>query len=346
MAEKKRVTIKDIAREVGVSAHSVSLALNNQGRISQPVRQKILETADRMNYRPNILARGLAQGRTYLLGFICPAIHESFFASILSGIEEKCTRKGYDVILGNAFGRDIKTEADALARIRDRKVDGIIAVPDPRAYSVYEPLVKEGIPFVQIMTRIPGLNAPTLSVDNELGGYIATRHLIELGHTNIGFIDTDIPFYEEISRRQQGFTRALLSLEKPVDLEKLSVTCGNLIDIDCARESAKKMLMNNKKITAVFAPTDHAAIGTINACLELGKRVPEDISVIGFDDIDLAHYQIMRPLTTISQPKQEQGHVAFEMIEQLIKGEQIENKVIKPTLIERTTTARRSDLSS
>ncbi|MBN2655520.1 MAG: LacI family DNA-binding transcriptional regulator [Spirochaetales bacterium] len=340
MGERKRVTIKDIAREVGVSAHSVSLALNNQGRISEPVRKKILETADRMNYRPNILARGLVQGRTYLLGFICPAIHESFFASILSGVEEKCSRKGYDVILGNAFGRDIKTESDALSRILDRKVDGIIAAPDPRAYSVYEPLVSEGIPFVQIMTRIPGLNAPSLSVDNEYGGYIAARHLIELGHSNIGFINTDLPFYEEISQRYKGYTRALLSLEQSVNPQQLSVACENLIDIEQSKEAAKKLLMENRSISAVFAPTDHAAIGVVNACLELGKRVPEDISVIGFDDIDLAHYQIMRPLTTISQPKQEQGYLAFEMIEQLISGEKISDRIIKPELITRTTTAK------
>lgn len=339
MQEKaKRTTIKDIAKKVNVSPRSVSLALNNEGRLSKSTRELILKVAQEMNYQPNIMAKGLVNQKTYMIGVVLPYLTNSFFINIISDIEERCLADGYDILLGNSSS-SIKSEKGSIRRMVDRQVDGIICCPDPRYFEFYTKLLETNIPLIQIMTHIKGMEVSSVLVDDEEGGFIATNHLLDLGHENIGFISYDKDYYEEIQLRKQGYRRALVKRGISLDLEKYEIVSD--LSAAGAYEAASAQIRNNSAMTAIYASTDLAAIGVIQACLDAGKRVPEDISVIGYDDIDLAKLQIGYPLTTIAQPKDLIGNIAFTMLKDLMQGKKTESVLLKPKLVVRRTTAAR-----
>ena len=335
----KRVTIKDIAKEAGVSPRSVSLVLNNAGRISKATRERVLKIAHDLNYQPNILARGLVNGRTYLIGVVFPYLTNSFFTSIISKIEEYSMSDGFDIILGNSSS-SLELERGAIQRMVNRKVDGIICCPDPRYYEFYSKLAETGLPMIQIMTHIKHANSHSVLVDDENGGYLATKHLIDLGHSNIGYISYTEDYYQEIVLRNSGYRRALIEKGISLDLEKYEVQSD--LSFNGGYNAAKELLARDRQVSAIFAPTDLAALGAVKACLDSGRKVPEDISVVGYDDIDLAKYQIQYPLTTIAQPKDVIGTIAYSMLKKLIAGNKIESVVLKPELVIRKTTAPRA----
>jgi DNA-binding LacI/PurR family transcriptional regulator len=333
----KAATIKDIARAVGVSPRSVSAALNNSGRVSPATKERILTVAKEMNYSPNVLARGLVQHRTYLLGALFPYASVSFFNEIISGIEKECSLRGYDLLLGNASLIDEREEPRALMRLVNRNVDGILCAPDPRAYQLFGRFADRSLPLVQVMTRVQGLNLPFVGVDNDAGGYMAARHLLDLGHERIGFLQTDRSWYAEIHDRRAGYLRALLEAGVKIDVARYTVTSD--LSIEGGYRAMRTLLARAPDVQAVFAPTDYAAIGAIRACMEAGRRVPEQCSVVGYDDLELARRQIVYPLTTVAQPKQEIGTIAFQLFEQAADGETPEPVLKRPSLVVRETTA-------
>ncbi len=335
----RATTIKDIARAVGVSPRSVSLAINNQGRLSAETRERILRVARQMDYHPNVLARGLVKSRTYLLGVVVPYLTSSFFSDIISGIEEESIEHHYDLLLGNA-SRSLETEKGAIQRMVNRKVDGIICCPDPRFYEFYQGLITTGIPLLEIMTHVKGTQAVSILVDDLYGGHAATAHLLDLGHRNIGFLRYNAEFYEEIRLRNEGYRQALIERGVSLDLSRYEVASD--LTRDGAYQAARTLLERNPEMTAIFAPTDLSAIGAIAACLDAGRRVPADVSVVGYDDVEFARYQAQFPLTTISQPKQEVGRLAFRMVHRLIEGETVASVTMLPSLIVRATTSRRA----
>ncbi|MBL7006490.1 MAG: LacI family DNA-binding transcriptional regulator [Spirochaetia bacterium] len=335
---QNRITIKDIAKRANVSPRSVSLALNNEGRLSSATRENILKIAKEMDYQPNILARGLVNQKTYMIGVVLPYLTNSFFTNIISDIEERCLADGYDILLGNSSST-IKSEKGSIERMVNRRVDGIICCPDPRYFEFYNKLLGTGIPLIQIMTHIKGIDAKSLLVDDEEGGFLATNHLLELGHEKIGFVSFHEDYYEEIQLRGQGFRRALVKNGISLDLERFEMPSD--LTIKGGYDAAVKLLQKNPDITAIFSSTDLAALGVIEACLDVGKRVPEDISVVGYDDIDFASLQIRYPLTTIAQPKDQIGALAFEMLKSLIAGNQPESILLKPELVVRKTTGQK-----
>ncbi len=336
MVHSKRVTLKDIAEAVGVSSRAVSYALNDTGRLSAELRRRIRRVAGEMNYQPNIMARGLVQKKTYLLGALFPYVRVSFFNEIISGIERSCTDHGYDLLLGNASFLHTPDESHALSRLMNRNVDGILCAPDPRAYALFRPFVEGRLPVVQVMTRVPDLGLPFVGVDNEYGGYVATRHLIELGHRRIAFLASNRSWYAEINDRYGGYVRALLEAGVRMDLERYRATCD--LTLEGAMRATGDLLSGAPETTAIFAPTDHAAIGAIRACLEAGLSVPEDCSVVGYDDLELAELQIGYPLTTIAQPKERVGVLAFDLFRRALEGKPVESILLRPELVLRRTT--------
>ncbi|MFW5785675.1 MAG: LacI family DNA-binding transcriptional regulator [bacterium] len=336
-ARPKAATIKDIALTVGVSPRSVSAALNNSGRVSPATRERILTVAKEMNYRPNILARGLVQNRTYLLGAVFPYASVSFFNEIISGIEKECSLHGYDLLLGNASLIDEHEEPHALMRLVNRNVDGILCSPDPRAYRLFSRFVDESLPLIQVMTRVQGLDLPYVGVDNEAGGYVAARHLLDLGHERVGFLHTNRSWYAEINDRHAGYVRALLEAGVRIDLSKYMVPCD--LSIDGGYSATRLLLERAPEVQAIFAPTDYAAIGAIRACVDAGRSVPEECSVVGYDDLELARRQIVYPLTTVAQPKQEIGSIAFQLFQRVVAGEEVAPVLKAPSLVVRRTTS-------
>ena len=334
--EEHRTTLKDIDEVVGVSTRAVSAALNGTGRVSAELRERIQAVARQMKYRPNLQARGLVQQRSYLLGTVFPYANVSFFNDIISGIEERCTQAGYDMLLGNANLLHEKDEKRALSRMIGRGVDGIICAPDYREIDLFSQLEEHGPPTIQVMTRIPQSGLPFIGVDNTYGGYLATKHLLELGHTRIGFLASSRVHYSEIEDRYAGFLRALV--EKGVQLDIEAHTTKTELTVAGGYEATKVLLKRNPGVTAIFATTDYAAIGSVRAIIELGLRVPEDISVIGYDNLSIAEHQIIHSLSTIAQPKREIGIQAFDMLEAVLSGKQPEDLIMKPSLVIRATT--------
>ena len=257
-----------------------------------------------------------------------------FSPAIINGIEEKCVKDGFDIILGNSSSAS-QAEKGVIKRMVNRRVDGIICCPDPRYYEFYKELRETEIPLIQIMTHVKGINATSLLIDDEWGGYLATRHLIGFGHEKIGFLSYKEDYYEEIQLRRQGYMRALIEAGLSLDLTRFTEPSD--LTIKGGYTAAEKLLERNSSLTAIFAATDIAAIGAIQACLDKRKRVPEDISIVGYDDIDLAEYQISYPLTTVAQPKETIGEMAFDMLRQLIKSEQVTSLQLKPKLVIRKT---------
>jgi DNA-binding LacI/PurR family transcriptional regulator len=334
--EEHRTTLKDIAAVVGVSARAVSAALNGTGRISQEMRERIQEVARQMHYRPNLQARGLVQQRTYLLGTVFPYANVSFFNDIISGIEERCTQAGYDMLLGNANLLHEKDEERALSRMIHRGVDGIICAPDYREIDLFKQIEQHGPPTIQVMTRIDQSGLPFVGVDNVFGGYLATKHLLDLGHSKIGFLASSRVHYSEIEDRYAGFLRALV--EQGIQLDVSSFTVKSELTVEGGYVATNRLLDQNHDITAIFASTDYAAVGSLRAILERGLRVPADISVIGYDNLSIAEHQSLHPLTTIAQPKREIGIKAFDMLEAVLAGHAQEDIIMKPSLKVRSTT--------
>lgn len=333
----KRSTLKDIASRVGVSPRAVSSALNGTGRVSQATQEKIRQVAKELNYRPNAAARSLVQNRTYLLGALFPYANVSFFNDIISGIEEKCNEFEYDMLLGNANLLDEKDERPALMRMINRGVDGILCAPDYREIELFRSLESQGTPTVQVMTRIEQSSLPYIGVDNTRGGYLATKHLLELGHEKIGFLKSNRLHYSEIEDRYAGYMKALIQAGDRLDIDEYSQSCEQTVQ--GGYEATKQLLKRRPDVTALVSPTDYAAIGSLRACLEAGKRIPGDISVIGYDDLSIANNQIIYPLTTVAQPKREIGLQAFDMLKKRMEGSDTENRILEPRLVIRETTA-------
>jgi DNA-binding LacI/PurR family transcriptional regulator len=341
-----RTRLKDIARIAEVSIRTVSLALNGEGRMKTETRNRIVSLADKLEYRPNMAARGLRMRKTFLIGAVFPYLNVSFFNRIIGGIEERCFEKKFDLLISRPPESEIPANrgafsAGTLDRLVSRKVDGIIASPNPAVYTPFRTIVDAGIPLLQVMTRVPGLSAPFIGVDNELGGRLATQHLIDLGHHAIGFLSSSYKNYIEIQDRYRGFLKALIANGVHADPERISVEAGTLLDVGAARAGTEKLLGGMPELTAIFAPTDYAAVGAIQACLAMGKRVPEDVSVIGYDDVEIAFHQITHPLSTIAQPKEELGKMAFDALFELMATGSAADRLIEPELIVRSTTGKR-----
>lgn len=331
-----RTTLKDIAQVVGLSPRAVSGALNGTGRVSEALKERIFQVAKQLNYRPNVMARALVQKKTYLLGAIFPYANVSFFNDIISGIEERCSASAYDMLLGNANLLDEADERPAFMRIIDRGVDGILCSPDYREAALFHQIEKEGPPTVQVMTRIIGSSLPFIGVDNKKGGTIATAYLISLGHRNIGFIHSSKPHYAEIEDRYAGYLRTLI--QNGIQLDSETYTVYGTLTVAGGYTAVSQLITRCPQLTAIFVPADYAAIGAVRACIDAGLRIPQDISIIGFDDLSIAEHQIVYPLTTVAQPKREIGITAFDMLIKLINHTPVENKEVTPELKIRSTT--------
>lgn len=330
----QKVIMKDIAEYAGVSIRTVSLAIKGEGRISEKTRNKILKLANDLNYRPNIMAKGLVNQSTYLLGAIFPFVSESYYGNVLSAIEESCKKNFYDLLLNNSRNNP-EFEKAAIERLLDRKVDGIISYPDYRCYEAYQKVIQENIPLVQINYPLPGINASSVTVDLEKGAFKAVSYLIELGHRNIGHIG----YYGEHSimkHRVDGYRKALFRHSLFIDLEKYEETSG--ISFEAGHTSMIRLLKRCPELTAVFAATDNTALGAISGCLEMGKKVPEDISIIGCTDMDYLKYIPQYQLTTVSLPKEEIGYAAFELFMKQKNKEKASSILLEPELIIRKTT--------
>jgi DNA-binding LacI/PurR family transcriptional regulator len=333
---RSRPTIKDVAARAGVSRQTVSRVINRKGEVSDATRDRVLATIEELGYRPNAAARSMVVGRTCTLGCISPSLTDYTFAHIIDSAQAEARRLGYFVLTGSApTVEDVEPLLEEMLR---RQVDGLMVL-NPRAderYRYFLPLIEKDMAVLYLNSTPRGEPVSSVHCDDRQGGYEATRYLVELGHR---FIATILgPSNEEASAdRLAGYRQALA--EADLTCEPDCVVRGNW-SATSGYEAMRHLLAVPREFTAVFCQNDQMAIGAIRALREAGRRLPDDVSIIGFDDIPLASY-FDPPLTTLRQPMRETGERAVQVLVETIQDpdrtpEQI---VIPARLLERASCA-------
>lgn len=302
------VTIRDVAMRAGVSPTTVSHVINATRPVSEGVRARVEAAMTELGFQPNALARSLRRKRTHTLGMIVPDSANPFFAEVGRGIEDTSFAAGYSVMLCNSDG-DARRELLYIDLLIQKQVDGVLLVPTGDQGELAAALQLRNIPVVVLDRDVPGAAIDRIHIDNVAGGYLATRHLIDLGHRRIGYIGGP-PHLSPVPGRSTGYRQALQEAGLPLDAELIAF--GNFRDTG-GYEGAQTLLALPNPPTAIFAGNDLMAIGALAAAREHGIRVPDGLSIIGFDDIHLARY-VNPPLTTVAQPKYELGVIAAELL--------------------------------
>jgi DNA-binding LacI/PurR family transcriptional regulator len=326
-------TIRDVARAARVSIATVSRALNHaRYGVRAPVRQRVLKIAAALDYRPNALARGLLRHRTQTLGLLITDIANSFFAEITRGVADTCRQHGYSLLIGNT-DRNPATRDEYVDVLREKRVDGVLVMaggtPGPQPFDA---LARQGIPVV-VIGRFEA-PVPALRVDNVRGGRMAATHLLQLGHRQIGII---LGFRDSTTSADmlKGHRQAFAEHGLPVRRDW--VVYGDA-RAATGLELADRLLRGRPRPTALLTVNDQTAIGAIRAALNLGLRVPGDVSVVGFDGIQLASFT-SPALTTLRLPLHQMGVRAAEMLLRLGRGETVDKEVwVVPELTVREST--------
>lgn len=316
------VTIRDIARAAGVSKAAVSYVINGKPGVGEETRRKILRIMEEMKFHPNAMARGLAGRSTGMLGLVIPDITDMFYASIIRGVEAKANDFGYTLTLCTTHGRREKEES-VVDVFTSGRVDGVILMTYYLDGEYFNELKGRGIPFVTIDNPPPDESIYSIMVDNEEAGYRATDYLARLGHRRIAFIHGPEDSVSS-GKRFRGYLRALE--DHGIPFCEGFVGRGDFLKAG-GYTAAKALLALDTRPTAVFAANDQMAIGALGAASDWGMRVPEDVSIIGVDDIEAAAL-VKPPLTTLRQPTYEMGSMAVEILLSLIRGEEPEPRRI------------------
>jgi LacI family repressor for deo operon, udp, cdd, tsx, nupC, and nupG len=315
------VRIADVAKMANVSTATVSRVISNAGTVKQETADKVLEAINKLNYKPNMLARQLRRLETKTIIVIIPDITNTFFSNVLRGIESVATEYAYQVLLGDAQNI-VERESSYLAVLGEKKADGVILLTARTDQRALEEISKE-FPVVLACEYFEGSNLPTVSIDNISSARKATEHLISLNHKRIGHISG--PLKVVVGRdRLKGFNQAMA--QHGLFVDPLLVQEGDF-SYASGINLMKKLLTLEVPPTAVFAANDEMAMGAIKAAKSKGFKVPEDLSVVGFDDIKFA--SIFEPaLTTIAQPTFDIGKKAMELLLKLINNKELEKNQI------------------
>jgi len=330
------VTIRDVAALAGVSHQTVSRVINNSERVSPGTRTRVEKAIKELGYRPNAIARSMAKGHTHTLGCISPNFTDYSFASIIESAQVEARRQGFFVLTGSA--PTVDEIQPLLDEMLNRRVDGLLVLNprDDERYRYLLPLVKEGIPLVYLKNSPIGEAVSSVVCDDKNGGYQAVHFLVGLGHTSIATILG--PENEECTLdRLEGYRQALK--EAGIEPEKKMVAVGDWT-AKSGEYAVQQLLETKQSFSAIFAQNDRMAVGAIRALRETGLRIPQDISIIGYDDIPLASY-FDPPLTTIQQPMDEFGrHGAQLLIEAVQNPKYIPKQVrLNVQLIKRSSCA-------
>lgn len=327
-------TIREVAKRAGVSYATVSHVINDTRFVSQATRDRVLAAMDELNYRPNALARSLRKGKTNTIGLILPDSANPFFAEIGRSVEDSAFNLGYSVILCNTERNPHREQlyVDVLSK---KQVDGIIFVATGEQVDSLNFLLSQEVPVVLIDRDLPNSEVDAVLTDNQQGGYLATQHLIELGHRRIACI-AGPSHITPSAERVIGYKQALEEAGLPFD-ETLVVRGDH--HPGSGHHITSALLDLNPRPTAIFALNDLMAIGALHGAAKAGCRIPEDLAIIGFDNIDLTSFT-NPPLTTIAQPKAEIGSLAAKFLAERIKDKTCPpRRIVLPTeLIVREST--------
>jgi DNA-binding LacI/PurR family transcriptional regulator len=325
-----RPTLEHVAARAGVSRALVSLVLRGSTRVSAESRRKVHAAAAALGYRPNVMAASLASRRTRTVGLLLNDLHNPWFADVSEGVQHVAEKNGYRVLIGSGNGR-AKGEEDALESFLELRADGIIlAGPRLRASAVATAAAE--VPIVSVGRPMRARRVDTIVDDDRLGAKLVVRHLVELGHRAIAHIDGGSGAGARPRRR--GYEEAMRELGLA---DEIRVFHGDFTDVAGA-QAAHRLLESGEMPTAVFASNDFAAAGVLDRLEDEGLRIPEDISLVGYDNTFLAALHHMS-LTTVDQPREEMGRLAMAALLDRLEGGRTSpvRHVVAPSLVVRRT---------
>jgi LacI family transcriptional regulator len=329
------VTIKDIAKELGISASTVSRALSDSPLVNAKTKRVIVQVAERLGYQRNELARALVMGSSGAVGLLVPDITNPFFSDIARGVGEIADRIGVGVILCNTDGR-IDRELSYIRLMGRKRVDGLLLCSTTIEAPYLNELTKARIPFILVSRLSSERNVPFVITDDHAGARLAVEHLVDLGHRDIGFIGG--PENVQASRdRMEVYLNVLNEngLETRPDWRSYAGFTQA-----AGREAAQRMLSLSDRPTAIFAANDVTALGVLEVAEGTGLLVPSDLSLVGYDDISYAALPRIR-LTTVAQPAVEMGQIAASWLFAAIENPEVAklHRTLTPRLVVRSTTA-------
>ena len=339
MAHKK-TTINDVANLAGVSYQTVSRVINNRPDVSDDTRSKVLRVIEELNYRPSAAARSLVSSKTETLGLITTELTPYFFTQLITGAQAVARRQGYFLMLACTENPDPhqETAAEYIRLFTERQIEGLYLVYTGEDITPVrgqiKSLLQQGVPVVTGSHPLyeSDLNVSLVDVDNVDGGYQATRALVQAGHRCIGMI-AGPPERRLTQQRSYGYRKALEEADIPYDPGL--VVSGQLLH-EGGYRSAQELINRDIPFTGIFCHNDEIALGAISALYKAGRRVPDDVAIVGYDDIPAAAYSFPN-LTTIRQPMHGVAETAVKLLLDLLENPKQERKkiLIKPALVRR-----------
>jgi LacI family transcriptional regulator len=335
------VTLRDVARVAGVHPATVSRALNEETRalVNAETAQRVLKAADELGYQPNPIARGLKTNRSYTIGVLIPDLTNPLFPPILRGIEDRLETAGYTPLIANT-DNDPERELLDSQTMRARQVDGIIAATARRDHRLHDALLEAGVELVLVNRRQDELPVSSATADDRLGMRLSVEHLISLGHTRIAHLGGPLDYSTGLDRHE-SFHATMGGAGLDVD-PALVLVAEAFSEAEGAR-LCEQLMAEGREFTAVAAANDLLALGCYDVFAERGVRCPEDVSVVGFNDMPFAD-RFQPPLTTIHIPHYEIGKAAAQlMLDRLQDGDSPPRDIqLEPHLVVRDSTAPRA----
>jgi LacI family transcriptional regulator len=323
----------DVAREAGVSSMTVSRVINEKGEVSEATRERVLAVIEELGYRPSGIARGLATQRTGTLGLVVPDVANPFFADVARGVEHGAYAEGYNVFLCNTE-EDPERELAVLKSLEEKRVDGLVLCSSRLEEAELRTVVSRHRKVVLVNRLLEGDSVGSVLIDDEKGGWLATRLLIEAGHRAIGYLSG--PAVSHSGRqRAKGYRAALEDADVNCDVSWVR-HCPPMVA--GGQEVAHELLITQPEISALFCYNDLVAVGALQACSELGRRVPDDVAVVGYDDIPLAAL-VTPALTTCRVPRYELGSQTVALLLDQINdcSDDCQEIVLAPELVVRAS---------
>jgi LacI family transcriptional regulator len=332
-------TIKDVAKKANVSIATVSRILNGQGGYSEKTKFKVLKVIEELGYQPNAVARGLINKRTHTIGVLFPKLSSSLVTDLLDGIEKAANDNGSSVIVCHTESNGEKT-MKYLQLLIEKRVDGIIFASEILKDEYYQFVTKTRMPMILLSTESYAYQVPFVKVNDFHAAYTAAKHLIDKGHTEIGMISGNKDDIIAGIPRIEGFKKALSDHNIPLGSKNIVYSRG--FTFPYGVEGLKSLVKQFPDVTAIFAASDEMAIGALSAAYQMGIKVPDEISVIGYDNLNLAEMSIP-PLTTVGQPLSKMGEAAAEMLFSILEtGETPESRIMPHKIIERMSVKERT----
>jgi len=320
------VTISDIAKQLGVANSTVSRALRDDPRISVHVKREVKRTAAQLGYVPNIMARSLRTGQSNLVGLIVRDIRDEFSIETTRAIEEACAEHNYGLILCNA-DQDEDKEQYYLSVLQQRRVDGVLILTPASAAGEPYVWVKTTTPIVLIDTELEGSPLCAITVDHVLGGYLATRHLLELGHRKIAFLAGPLHLSPP-ARMIKGYRQAMN--EAGIPPEQQAIIVATRTELADGRTGMIEIIERYPQATGMVTISDWMALGALDTARQHGISVPDNFSIVGYDDIPIAQL-VSPPLTTISYDRKALGKLAVDMLlDEIHEHPHVHRQVILP----------------